>query len=233
MTRRYFVSDLPVSGGRVMLPDTEAQHAIRVMRVQVGDEIELFDGKGHQCRATFTEIGRNRCQCLAEPVEFVSREPSVSLELGIALPKPDRCRELVERLTELGVRSVTPLVAKRTQRPPSDSLLDKLKRSVVEASKQCGRNHLMEIHSVTPANEFFANAEDGTKLIAHPSNDAATLGSVTKGESFVAAVGPEGGWTDEEVDLARRHDFRPIGLGSRTYRIETAAVAISAVLIGQ
>jgi 16S rRNA (uracil1498-N3)-methyltransferase len=239
MTRRYFLPDLPESGGGVMLPDSEAQHAIRVMRVQVGDELELFDGKGHQCRATVTETGRNRCQCHADPVESVNREPTISVDLGIALPKPDRSRELIERLTELGVRCVTPLITTRTQRPPSDSLLEKLTRSVVEACKQCGRNHLMEIRSPALANEFFATADYGTKLIAHPSSDAVSLGSVvteawdSQDNSFVVAVGPEGGWTEEEIQSARGHGFTPVGLGRRIYRIETAAVVIAAVLLIQ
>ena len=146
MTRRYFVPKLPAQGGPIDLPDAEAQHAVRVMRVQVGEELELFDGNGHQSRGVITQIKRNACQCEVSQVSFVSREPAVVVNLGIALPKPDRAKELIERLTELGVHRVTPLVAERSQRPPGDSLLEKLSRAVIEACKQSGRNILRYSH---------------------------------------------------------------------------------------
>ena len=233
MTRRYFVPDLPITGGLISLPDAEAQHAVRVMRVQVGDEVELFDGKGHQSQGIITAIKRNQCECEAAASSSISREPSTRVDLGIALPKPDRAKELIERLTELGVHSVTPLLAQRSQRPPSASLLEKLSRAVVEACKQCGRNHLMEIRSTQSADEFFRDSDGGNKLIAHPSAESVRLASIQRDQPCIAAVGPEGGWTDEEVESARSHGFRPLSLGSRIYRIETAAVAIACVIAAE
>jgi 16S rRNA (uracil1498-N3)-methyltransferase len=230
MTRRYYVPDLPGQGGHVSLPDAEAQHAVRVMRLQAGDEIELFDGRGNQSLAVVRMIRRNQCECEAEVSRQVSREPSRIIDLGLALPKPDRARELLERLTELGVRSVTPLVAQRSQRPPSDSLLEKLNRTVVEACKQSGRNHLLEIREAMGAGEFFASARECIGLIAHPHADSMGVGSVSREGAIMAAVGPEGGWTDDEFELARRHGFLPLQLGRRIYRIETAAVVIAAAL---
>lgn len=231
MTRRYYVPDLPARGGPVSLPDAEAQHAVRVMRLQVGDEIELFDGRGNQSQAVVHSIRRNQCDCDAAPVSQISREPSRIIDLGLALPKPDRARELLERLTELGVRSVTPLSAERSQRPPSDSLLEKLNRTVVEACKQSGRNHLLEIRETMRADEFFATGQGIIALIAHPHAESIRMDSVAKQGAIVAAVGPEGGWTDDEFELAKRSGFLPLHLGQRIYRIETAAIAIAASLI--
>jgi 16S rRNA (uracil1498-N3)-methyltransferase len=233
MTRRYFVPDLSIPGGLTTLPDAESQHAIRVMRVKVGDLIELFDGKGNQAEATITQLTRNDCHCESRPAATVDREPARAIHLGIALPKPERARELIERLTELGVKTVTPLVADRSQRPPSDSVIEKLRRGVVEACKQCGRNQLLEIRPTVQAANFFSEAagsKSTTRWIAHPAPEAMSPQAAQPAREITAAIGPEGGWTDAEFHLAIEHGFQPIQLGKRIYRIETAATVIAAVL---
>ena len=91
----------------------------------------------------------------------------------------------------------------------------------------------MEIHSTQTAVEYFAEPRTGSKLIAHPSVEAVTLASVDKTQSVTAAIGPEGGWTEDEVESAISHGFLTLDLGSRIYRIETAATAIAAVLVSE
>lgn len=231
MTRRYFVPEL-ASSGLVSMPTEEAQHAIRVMRVQAGDAVSLFDGRGHECEATVVAIGRNDCQCKPGVVIAVDREPACEIHLGVALPKPDRARELVERLTELGVASLTPITASRTQRGPSDSVLEKLRRGVVEACKQSGRNRLMRIDDPVSSTEFFARDSGASVcIVAHPSDSPTSLFDLRGQASITAAIGPEGGWTEEEVSLAIGAGYRAVDLGQRIYRIETAAVAIASVLV--
>jgi 16S rRNA (uracil1498-N3)-methyltransferase len=231
MTRRYFVPDLPLRGGPVPLPESEAQHASRVMRIQPGDRITLFDGKGHESQAIVRTVSKRECECDAEAAEAVDRETSRSLHLGVALPKSDRARELIERLTELGVRKVTPLVAARSQRPPSAALLEKLSRAVVEASKQCGRNRLLEIADTRDANAFFEDHRlaGAARWIAHPDGQPLGPLAAEPQTSVVAAVGPEGGWIEGEVEVAQQCGFLRVGLGKRICRIETAAAMIAAV----
>ncbi|MFK8112259.1 MAG: 16S rRNA (uracil(1498)-N(3))-methyltransferase [Rubripirellula sp.] len=231
MTRRYYVPELPAAGGLITLPDTESHHAIRVMRVKIGEEIELFDGKGSQSQATICELSRNECHCDSLPASIVDREPACNVHLGIALPKPDRARELIERLSELGVQSVTPIVASRTQRPPSESLLEKLRKGIIEACKQSGRNQLLQIEPTLSSTEYFGNASpDATRVISHPSPDAQRISEVGT-LNVQAAIGPEGGWTDDEFADAVARGFTPVDLGKRIYRIETAATVIAAVLV--
>ncbi len=230
MTRRYYVPDLTT--GLVAMPTEEAQHAIRVMRVQVGDGVTLFDGQGRQCEAQVVAIGRNECQCDAAAIELVDREPACEIHLGIALPKPDRAKELIERLTELGVARVTPVTAARTQRPTSDSVLEKLRRGVVEACKQSGRNRLMTIDDSVSSSEFFsAHSGASVCIIAHPMDVATSIVDLRGNPTVTAAIGPEGGWTDDEVATAIAAGFQGVNLGDRIYRIETAAVAIASVLV--
>ena len=229
MTRRYYCPDLPVQGGPVVLGESESQHAIRVMRLQVGDSIQLFDGVGNQSDATVIQINRRECHCRADQAVAIDREPSCELHLGIALPKPDRAKEMIERLTEMGVRSVTPIIAERTQRPPSVSLLGKLRRGVVEACKQSERNVLMRVGDPVKLPEFLSTDSAPRRLLAHP--DGLAFADWIDDEAPVAAqglIGPEGGWTDTEAADAVEAGYTKVTLGKRIYRIETAAAVVAA-----
>ena len=231
MTRRYYHSELLSEGAIVALCEPESQHALKVMRVQVGDEIELFDGQGRQATAIILETNRRECHCRVETIHVVDREPSTRIHLGVALPKPDRARELIERLTELGVHTLTPIVADRTQRPPSPSLIDKLRRAVTEACKQSERNSLMRIDDPAKTPQVFGFSPNvKRKWIAHPNGDSIQRIDCTQASDVFALIGPEGGWTDSEVDSAVESGFVKISLGKRIYRIETAAVVVAAHL---
>ncbi len=227
MTRRYYVPNLRIAAApaSVSLPDAEALHAIRVMRVKAGDRITLFDGHGYESEAIVTSVTKRKCDCDAQAAVAVDREPSHRLHLGIALPKADRARELMERLTELGVSVVTPLVAERTQWAASSGLLAKLGRAVVEASKQCGRNELMRITASASAESFFREASSGDpqRWIAHPGGTLWRQLPEHSSNETVVAIGPEGGWSDAELAEASDCGFAKVGLGKRVYRIETAA----------
>ena len=232
MTRRYFHADLPTSGGPVTISDAEGQHAVRVMRVQVGDRIVLFNGKGIQADAEVVSIRRFECCCHCELPQTISRESATQLQLGIALPKGDRAKELIERLTELGVTSVTPLIAERSQRPPSDAMIDKLRRAVVEASKQCGRNQLLQVNSPAAVTEFLGKNHDTATsyAIAHPEGVSHQTVRERLRPSGCVLIGPEGGWCDAELTLAEEQGYERISLGRRILRIETAATMIAALV---
>ncbi|WP_404308059.1 RsmE family RNA methyltransferase [Neorhodopirellula lusitana] len=180
MTRRYYVPDLLNHPGIVELPDEEAAHAARVMRVSVGDAIELFDGRGNQAQAEIANVSKRSCTCRVDAIAPVDREPSIELTLATAIPKPDRAKEMIERLTELGVHQIQPLNFDRTQRGPSDNLIGKLERIVIEACKQSGRNQLMRIAPVMSftnwLDEFKQRPSRPVAFVAMPGGQAALDG---------------------------------------------------------
>lgn len=232
MTRRYFAPELPSTGGCVQLGDDEARHASRVMRAQVGDSLVLFDGRGNESQAIVQSIDKRRCTVDAAAPVWVNREPEREIHLGIAFPKPERAKEMVERLTELGVQRITPLVCDRTQRPPTESLLAKLRRIVIESCKQSQRNVLMTIDPPVEFQAFITDPTTGIALIAHPEGEPISEIMRDSAASTAARilVGPEGGFTDQEVDRAIEMGYKKIGLGQRIYRIETASTVIAAKL---
>jgi 16S rRNA (uracil1498-N3)-methyltransferase len=232
MADRYFV-DAPITGQEARLVGQEAHHLAHVMRAKAGQPTTLFDGSGAEFSATITRVGRSEIELHVEARHEVDRELAVAITLGVALPKGDRQKWLVEKATELGVARLVPLVTERSNDRESPAALDKLRRAVIEASKQCGRNRLMEIAPPTPAAEFFGAVEFSTtdvsqlRLIAHPGGAKVEL-SVEGTKSVAIAVGPEGGFTDAELDAALESNWQAVDLGTRILRIETAAVAFIA-----
>jgi 16S rRNA (uracil1498-N3)-methyltransferase len=148
------------------------------------------------------------------------------------VPKGDRFDWLVEKATELGVDRLIPLVTERSVVDPRSAKLDRLRRVVIEACKQSRRDWLMELEAPTPWRSVIGQAEPSIKLIAHPDFPGmAVSGLNLTGRSAILAIGPEGGFSDAEVDTARSLGWRPVGLGSTILRVETAALAGCSVLM--
>ncbi len=228
MTRRYFAPHLPSDGGSVPIDEAEVHHALHVMRIKPGERVELFDGTGRQATATVEVVGRREVICNAQSTVVIDRENSVHIELGIAMPKGDRSKELIERLTELGVNRLVPLHCRRTQWAVSETMIPKWHRMVIEACKQCGRNRLMEITQPISFNDWTSQPSierNASRRIAHPTGDEPFEVSRTEPSQAVSiAIGPEGGFTDDEVAASENNGWQRLNLGRRIYRIETAAI---------
>ncbi len=232
MPDRYFI-DEPISGDRVILTDAEAHHLIHVMRAAPGLQVVLFDGGGDEFHAVVDRTGRSDVHLSILSRERIDRELPLSLTLGVALPKGDRQKWLVEKAAELGVGRIVPLLTRRAVARPNEQTLNRLRRTVVEASKQCGRNRLMQIDEPRSWADFLAEtAGEPNRLLAHPG--AATQFAIhgKKTECFLA-VGPEGGFTDEEATAALDAGWPSVNLGPRILRVETAALALTAMVVQQ
>ncbi len=233
MPDRYFVES-PIIGEQAQLVGPEAHHLVHVMRAQPGDAVTLFDGSGAEFAARVKQISRAKVELNLECRQEVDRELPTRVTMGIALPKGDRQRWLVEKLTELGVARVVPLVTTRGVAQPAESSLSRLRRAVIEASKQCGRNRLMEIAPAQAWREFvFSPPADAVRFIAHPgsTDSMRTHPSLDAGKQDIYfAVGPEGGFTELEVDEALAAAWVFVDLGPRILRVETAAIALAAAV---
>jgi 16S rRNA (uracil1498-N3)-methyltransferase len=221
-----FFFDGPLGPGTVLLEGPEAHHLAAVRRFATGDVVTLFNGDGHEYLARVTEVGKKQVTLDVTGVESPSRELGFDLHIASALPKADRGDFLIEKLTELGVTEFTPLVTERGVVKADAAKGDKLRRAVIEASKQCGRNVLMRVHP--PAKWLdWCPRQTGRRLLADPSGRA----SAGAGNGVIVAVGPEGGFTENEMKVAVAAGWEVISLGPGTLRVETAAVA-AAVLFG-
>lgn len=230
MSERFLLPS-PPRDGRATLEGDEARHLARVLRAKPGDEVTVFDGAGHAWRARVAAVARDTVG-----LEIVAALPAapaarVSLSIAVALPKGDRQKWLAEKLSELGVERLLPLVTERGVAEATDAARARLERAVIEACKQCGRNTLMDISAPATLGQLAARHPTSLRLIAHPGGmplcdqPIASLGHEM--QEIVAAVGPEGGFTPEELALAAAAGFRPVSLGSHILRIETAAIALA------
>jgi len=236
MTIRYFVPEIPTDGGQIVLPDAESHHASQVMRVRQGEQVVVFDGQGHESCATVVTVARKAVVCDAAPKAFLPRANRATIELAVAMPKGDRARELVERLTELGVDRLTPIHCQRSPWEISDAAIQKWQRVMVEACKQCRRNRFMQIMPPVLVDDFLIETPSihVRRWFAHPGGGGviAAAEDAQPQPHYQIAVGPEGGFTDREADVAISSGWTPSGLGERIYRIETAAVILAVKAAG-
>jgi 16S rRNA (uracil1498-N3)-methyltransferase len=229
MGQRFFVGT-PISTDRAVLSGSEAHHLLHVMRAGVGDEVILFDGSGREYTGRVSQVGRSQVELQVVASRQIDRELAVEIVVGVALPKADRQRWLMEKLVELGATRLVPLQTQRSVVHPDQKGLVKLRRTIVEATKQCGRTRLMEVSELAPFVAFLgAPPAAACRWIADPAGTVPPLPSAVAATGYVA-VGPEGGWTDDELAMARSAGWQPVTLGRRVLRIETACLVLVTLL---
>jgi len=222
------------AGEHVFLEGDEATHLTRVMRAKVGDLVVLFDGEGREFDAEITENhGKKVCLKVGDARE-ITRMGAHEVIIASAVPKGHRMDHLVELCSAFGVSRLIPMdtarsVASAVEAGPSKRA--RWDRITVEIAKQCGRNVLMRITPKSFA-DVLSDPEMGRmKLLATTAGDAQPVrGVLPAKESMTALVGPEGGFTPEEVAAALQAGYRPVSLGKAILRIEHAVGAIAAIM---
>lgn len=237
MADRVYLPGQWQSGDLLRLPESEAQHVGRVLRMKTGELIEVFDGTGTAAIAEIAAVGKRevsvRIRDLLEP------EPPVSVELTVAVcpPKGDRFRWLIEKLSELGVARIIPLKTARSIVDPRESRLEKLESVMVAACKQCRRSRIPQLESVTSLEDLLVGELPAVRAFGSLSGipwglyrpDRHPAGA----EPFHAllCIGPEGGWTPAEEARLESQGCVGIRLPGPVLRIETAALALAVLIL--
>jgi len=229
MPHRCFSAE-PIAAEGITLDGSEAHHLLHVLRAREGMRVVVFDGTDYEFDAEVSACHRSTVDLVIHDRRLSSRELPQPLTLGVPLPKGDRQRWIVEKAVELGVSCLVPLHTERSV-ATGDKGGEKLDRYVIEASKQCERNRLMEIAKPMTWSDWLAAAPaNSRRWIADPTGAALPPLDRAPAQATFAAVGPEGGFTDQELTAARDAGWDVVALGPRILRIETAAVALAAVL---
>jgi 16S rRNA (uracil1498-N3)-methyltransferase len=224
MADRFYLNS-PLAPGEVVLSGPEAHHLATVLRARPGDAVCLFNGDGAEYPAVVTAVVKKRVVVRVEGRLTPDREVGHRLEVAAPLPKGDRGDFLIEKLTELGATHYVPLRTRRSVVHPREAKLERLERAVIEASKQCGRNVLLRIEPPADWEEYGRRPTlPARRWLAH-FGGGAWAGQATG--DVALAVGPEGGFTDEEVERARAAGWGIVCLGPRVLRVETAALALA------
>ncbi len=223
------------------LSEEESQHCVQVLRANIGDQIEITDGKGTLYTAQITNPHRKHCQ-----VQIVGEEHPEPLHLGrvhiaIAPTKNiDRLEWMIEKCTEMGVDEITPIVCRYSERKVVNE--ERLNRIMVAAAKQSLKVTYPVLHPLTTFADLVASVQADDKLIAHCEGGYAANQQkhalsqcLTRGHSVVILIGPEGDFSSEEIALALEQGYQPVSLGKARLRTETAGLVAchTAILINE
>jgi 16S rRNA (uracil1498-N3)-methyltransferase len=230
---RLYCSEPLSLGLELALPAGAARH-VQVLRLQPGDGITLFDGRGGEYDAAVTHMGRSEVRAQVGAHRAIEREPTRAVHLAVGMPANERMDWLVEKATELGVASIQPLVSERSVLRLAGERAEKKQAHwqavAIAACEQCGRNRVPTVHPVQAFAPWLAAKADpglvlslragSSPVVAHASRAAVTLLS-----------GPEGGLAPAEEEAALARGWLPVQLGPRVLRAETAPLAALAHLV--
>jgi 16S rRNA (uracil1498-N3)-methyltransferase len=232
MPRFYCPAPL-ATGLSLDLPPGAARH-VQVLRLQPGDGLTLFNGEGGEFAATVTRMGRSDVQVTVAAHVAVEREAHRAVHLLAGITANDRMDWLVEKATELGVASITPLVAERSvlklKGERADKKLAHWQSVAVAAAEQCGRNRVPAVHAALTLVEWLKQATPGERWVLSLSEGTRPLAELAGTAPVTVLSGPEGGLSPAEEAAALAAGFVPVTLGPRVLRAETAPLAVLARL---
>ena len=225
----FFYSPIDVKSGEEFLVDSEEfDHIVKSLRMSVGDSVEFVNGAGMVIHSIITQIKNDELACRAESVEPSQNELPLHVTAAVGLIRRQRFEWMVEKLTELGVHSIQPIHSEHVVR--SGLRDDRLHRKAIAAMKQSKRAVLPQIDTPRSFQDWLQTTTPEKTFVAAQTSNGGRLTSVRDyliGD-VAYAVGPEGGWSDAELEMLRQRGVRTFSLGERRLRTETAAVAILA-----
>ena len=217
------------------LPDAVAHHALRVLRLNVGDRMTLFTGGGGEFAATLVRADKRVAVVRIDAFESVERENPLAVTLVQGIAANDAMDHAVRRSVELGVAAIQPVLTTRSARMPDgergEKRLAHWRQIAIAACEQCGRNRIPEVREVVTLEHWLAArnaAQSG--LVLSPMADVSIADAPRPRDTLDMLVGPEGGFTPEEITRAGKSGMNPICLGPRVLRTETAALAALAAV---
>jgi 16S rRNA (uracil1498-N3)-methyltransferase len=234
-TRLY--TDAPLTPGEpVELNDEKARYVSRVLRLRADDVVTLFDGRGAEYPARITALGRDRVLLTVDERREIDRESRLRIHLLQGISRGERMDFAIQKATELGAASVTPVLTEYSVVKLNEKRAQKKTRHwqaiAISACEQCGRNVLPDIeHPVTLRNWMGEHyTAEGKRIVLQPGANASVSGLGEPVSEITVLVGPEGGFSDTEYELAAACHFQAVGFGPRILRTETAAAAILSAL---
>jgi len=230
----FYINPSQIANGRFTLSGDEAHHLLRVLRVKPGEHIALFDGEGRQYSALIERADSRSIEGIIES-QITALPPLINVHLYCCVPKGGRFDWLVEKCAEIGVSAITPIISGRSAFVDiTDEKINRWRRLSLSAGKQCGRAQIMPINSCLNFNDalrLLPPASIGLLPWEGEESTAINDTSVKAGSLVAVFIGPEGGFSTQEVDSARYANVLPVTLGQSILRVETAAIIASVIVL--
>jgi 16S rRNA (uracil1498-N3)-methyltransferase len=228
--RIYTTQDL-YDGGEFLLEEAPSLHILKVLRMEVGRELIVFNGSGGEYQAVIQGVSKRHATIATTSFSAQNNESSLKTHLAVGISRGDRFDFVLQKATELGVSEITPLFTKRTEvKLQGDRLTKRVsgwEKTIISACEQCNRNILPQFNQPMKYLDFVDECEDDLKFVLHHRAEK-NLNSFSVPKSVTILIGPEGGLSEEEIQAALEVDFEALVLGPRVMRTETAPlVALS------
>ena len=207
-----------------------SHHLVRVRRLRRGDPVEVFDGEGRVWSAEVDDANAQACALKIGPLLSETAPPAAPIELAVAVIKGDAMDRMLRTATELGADAIRPLLSGRSQvgRERADSRQEHWRRILISAAEQSRRAHLPRLHPAQGFEAFVDQSEPADCLLMRPGAPALPMRLPHRATTLL--IGPEGGWTDAEIERTERLGIRAFGLGELILRAETAPLVALAAL---
>lgn len=224
---RLFVDAALESGAAIGLPPPQSHHIRNVLRAREGAPVVLFNGDGGEFVGHITTISRAMVTVQIESFVDVERESPIDIHIGLAVIKRDAMDAAIQKSTELGACTITPVISQHnaTSQKSLSKRYEHWLGVVRAAAEQCERTRLPRVNEVVDFETFIANTVADVKLIAHPG-EGNPFENAGPPASVLMLVGPEGGFSEEEIQRAVDAGYRTVGLGPRILRADTAPVVM-------
>lgn len=235
--RRFYAPPECFTDSEILLNIEESRHLRDVLRLREGEKVQVFDGAGNEFLCEIETIGKKETALkIINEIPPTSSESDLDLTLAVALLKGEKFDLVIQKAVEIGVTKFVPIITKRTDVKLSDphKKLERWRKIILEASKQCGRAKLMNIESPINFELLIKNSASlslcGENFVLFSERGGKNISTIKSDKKITACVGSEGGWDDSEIEFAKESGVQIVTLGGRILRAETAAIVIPALL---
>lgn len=209
-----------------------SHYLLHVLRLKLGRPVILFNGMGGEYRGKVETLEKNRSFIYIETYTNIERESPLNIELAIGISRGDRMDWVLQKATELGVKTITPLITERTEvklhGERAEKKLNHWRQTIISACEQCQRNRLPVLQEPQLLPSFAIQADADLKLVLHHRANR-SLTDYEKPSSILLLVGPEGGLSEEEIQMAGQQNFASVMVGPRVLRTETAPLVAMSI----
>ena len=215
-----FFSNFKSNDKYIVIDEIDSKHITRSFRKNIGDRVIITNGTGYLCNAEIVEMGKKIKVKIKSIEKFESSIYSVHVAIS-PLKNTSRFEWFVEKATELGVNQITPLICKYSEKKKVN--IDRLDRILISSLKQSNQFFKPVINSIKDFEDFIINNED-EKLMANLKTSNKINGQLFTQKNICLMIGPEGGFSNQEIELAKKHNIKQVTLGKSRLRSETAAI---------
>ena len=229
---RFKINQFQITGNNVIIAGNDYRHIVKVLRFSVNDKIILFDVKGLEYDCVIKEILKKELTLEIINQYTINRESDLNIILFQAITKGDKMDLIVQKATELGVNSIYPVATERSE-VRNTNKISRWQKIADESIKQCGRTKSPSVNTEIKFNELFDIPKSDLNLIFYENEKSLKIKNLTNNKNINSVsilIGPEGGFSENEVKIAELSNFKSIGVGPRILRSETASIAAITLL---